>query len=455
MTLNNQEDYKPGSLYDRFSPGQIAHLRSHRLRAFLRLLFLLLLLLLLLLPGYFLNRSLFNDNTNLIWVLASILPGLIALAGVLVMVGVFVKTVFGLSSWVNGLQYGTLCIFGRAKYAFAIIGKGKVLKYDQSRFLTNRELGGPGKLVIHSDSAVILERYGRLSRVEGPGIVFLKRFERIREIIDLRPQIKNIPTEFFTRDGIAVETDIRARFQIKGGVRESPKEPYPVDKETLEQAARAEALLRFGLAPPKRLNWLERIRGGVEGNFRGILARRTLDQLFEPSDVNKDPRDEIGGEILEQSRRSSGDHIEMLDLMLGPFKPVDPSIEQQWRAVWQARQEADKRVEEAHGEAYTLLARETAYAYAQLEMMLAIDRSFQKLVRQNRQLPPYFVALRFIETLRRIAARSGLGRFLPMETVKTLEFLNNKLLESPAASPSSPPSLSSGSSGGSVKSKGP
>jgi hypothetical protein len=170
--------------------------------------------------------------------------------------------------------------------------------------------------------------------------------------------------------------------------------------------------------------------------LREIVAGKSFDQLFEPTDLNKDPREEISREMLEQLRRQSASlGVHVLDVMLGPFKAVDPSIERQMRAAWQSARNAEDRVAEAESQAQALLARETAYAYAQLEMMLAIDRGFQKLVSQDTKFPPYFVAFRFLKTIRQIAVSPGVGPFVPLETIRTLEFLNNCILGKSSSSP--------------------
>ncbi|MCL4298569.1 MAG: SPFH/Band 7/PHB domain protein [Anaerolineae bacterium] len=438
----DSEEYGPSWFHKRFPPEQLVHRRNHQWRANIRLGLFLLALLLALGPVFLFNFLLFGGDIDPIWAALGTLPTLIALLGALLIAGLFVKMVYSLDSWGAGFRFTVLCLFGRPwpfPYPFAVISEGKVRDTDQRKFIANRQLGGPGKIIIQNDSAVVLERYGRISRVEGPGLVFLDRSERIREILDLRPQVRTIPAaRAYTKDGIAVDTEISVRFQIRCG---SPclEKPYPASKAALEQAARAEARRIADSGLPGRFDWKGRVMGNVDSTLREIVAGKSLDQLFEPADLNKDPRQEIGQEMLDRLRQQSASFgVHVLDVMLGPFKPVDPSIERQMRAAWQSGRNAEDRVEEAHGQAQTMLARETAYAYAQLEMMLAIDRGFQKLVNQDKRLPPYFVALRFLKTIQEIAVNPGVGPFLPLETIKSLEFLNN-LLESPTpgASPSS------------------
>jgi regulator of protease activity HflC (stomatin/prohibitin superfamily) len=415
-------------------PEQVARWRTHRSRAFLRMIpFFVLTPLVALALVYLFNVLLFGGEWSLTWLVIGILPALIALLGVLATAGQFVNVVFGLKSWWAGVRYAFLCLFGipwPLPYPYALITEGGVRERDRRKFLAHRQLGGPGRLIIFNDSAVVLERHGRVTRTAGPGAVFLERFERIREIIDLRPQIKTLPAEqaiVVTRDGILVGTEITVRFQIKRGTPTAPEKPYPVDDAMLMAAATAPAV-RIGPNPGQRMisGWRDRVLRNVDSTLRDIVAGKTLDELFEPADPYKDPREEIRCELLAQLTKSSAAFgAEVLDIVLGPFKPVNPEVERQRLATWQATRQAEDRVKEACGEAQAMLTRESAYAYAQLEMMLAIDRGFRRLVIDGENLTSQFVALRFIEMLRRTAG--GADTFLLEESTKTLEFLNRLL----------------------------
>ena len=433
MSLRDDE-YRMSWLDELLPPETAAGWASHRWRAFLRLIpFFFMTPLLSLALAYTFNLLL-GGEWSLTWVAIGALPGLAALLGVLVMAGQFTKVVFGLKSWWLGFRYAFLCMFGPPgpfPYPYALITEGGVRERDRQKFLAHRQLGGPGRLVVFNDSAVVLERYGRITRIVGPGIVFLERFERVREIIDLRPQVKTYPAEqviVATRDGILVGTEVTIRFQIKRATT-SPSSgvAYPVDPATLMAAATAHGV-RIGPAPGQRMisKWRDRVLRNVDSTLRDIVAGKTLDALFEPTDVFKDPREEIRQEMLRQlSQSSAGFGAEVLDVMLGPFKPVSSSVERQRLATWQAARQAEDRVKEACGRAQAMLTRESAYAYAQLEMMLAIDRGFRRLVINGENLTSHFVALRFIEMLRRTAGSPE--ALLPEESIKTLDFLNRLL----------------------------
>lgn len=59
-------------------------------------------------------------------------------------------------------------------------------------------------LVIMDGTALYLERGNCFSRVVGPGVAFLEKYETIKEAVDLRPQTYKNKVEAWTKDGIKV-----------------------------------------------------------------------------------------------------------------------------------------------------------------------------------------------------------------------------------------------------------
>jgi hypothetical protein len=435
MSTPDPYDYAPNLLHAWFPPEQLRRWRNHRWRGFARLVAMLLSLLPMAILALYFNLLLFDAGMSWGWVVAGLLPGVAALLGVLVMGGHFVTTVSGLEAWRKGFSYALLCLFGRPwpiPYPFAIIKEGKIRAGDEDKFVADRRLGGPGKLIIFNDSAAVLEQYGRISRVEGPRIIFVERSERMREVLDLRPQKRTVEDALsYTKDGIALKTDITVRFQLQRGTSASPETAYPVEQSTLQTAAKAEAMLLRPGAAPVRFDWKARVMGNVDSTLRAIVAGKCLDELFEPTDLNKDPRAEIGQEMIKRLRQQSASFgAEVLDVTLSDFRPVHSSVEQQRLASWLAAQRSKDHVQEARGEAQTMLARETAYSYAQLEMMLAIDQGFRRLAQRDEDLPSHFIALRFVEMLRRMASNPRIGPLLPIEAVQALQSWNRLLAQS-------------------------
>lgn len=450
MTNQVTDSENPFSMLERWPREQFPHWQTHQARAWIRIgLLLVVPVLLIIAVGWYLNKAIFGDQAVWYWgLLMSLIPALIAFAGILFMSGLFSKAVFGLNTNWNGLRYALLCLFGRPwplfKYPYILVSNGEIKEDDRDKFLANPHLGGPGQLIVGSNNAVVLERYGKISRIEGPGRVFVDRFERIREIIDLRPQTKTTPATVYTKDGIALKTDITVRFQIKGGTP-TLTQPYPFDKEALMTATRSETWRVLPTGKDGRMNWIDKVMGNVESTLRGIVAQRKLDQVFDFTDDDLDPRQEISQAMLSQLKAESEKlGVSMLDVILGPFKADNAKIEEQLRTVWQTDKKAQAGVTRARSKAKALQLRQNAYAQAKLNMMDEIAAEFNRLremqeglpSEQQKDLTPYLVALQFTETLRRMAADSGTRNIMPMEAISMLDSLNQRLLGKEQTSPS-------------------
>jgi len=76
------------------------------------------------------------------------------------------------------------------KYPFILLQEADDLAEDHWA----RWFGGPATLVIYDGVALYLERGNKFSRVLGPGLPMpvLERYERIKAIVDLRPQVNEM-----------------------------------------------------------------------------------------------------------------------------------------------------------------------------------------------------------------------------------------------------------------------
>jgi hypothetical protein len=122
-------------------------------------------------------------------------------------------------------------------YRFAIgqrspvifVREGKVPEFAEKRSISR------GVALVALDSAIVLERlwvrrllgggvsgrslYGgawnQMARVAGPGLVFIRRGERLRGVVDLRKQFRiNLNVLGYTSDGIEVQTHVFAIFSL-------------------------------------------------------------------------------------------------------------------------------------------------------------------------------------------------------------------------------------------------
>ena len=116
--------------------------------------------------------------------------------------------------------------------------------------------GGRAVLIVYNDSAAVLERGGRLTRVVGgPSFGFLEPFERVWETLDLRHQRWLFTDDAMTKDGIPISCEADITFKIDdrftdegGNVGTNVPQTKPVQatpsKETVAQKVLAKLLRR-------------------------------------------------------------------------------------------------------------------------------------------------------------------------------------------------------------------
>jgi hypothetical protein len=175
------------------------------------------------------------------------------------------------------------------KYPFLLI---KTPSLDENHWA--RWFGGPATLVIYDGVAVYLERGSKFSRVVGPGLpmAFLDRDERIKEVVDLRPQTKSGEVTPWTKDGIRIKLTIRAECQISASAealaRSSSKFRFPFDALAVKKAVER---ITVRAKPDGELfesPWQEGAWGTITGSVISYVAGHNLDELFLAPRTNSD-----------------------------------------------------------------------------------------------------------------------------------------------------------------------
>ncbi len=336
------------------------------------------------------------------------------------------------------------------------VGKGSL--YDR--------IGGRGLFIVYNDSAVVIEKGGRLVRVQGPSLSFLKRFERVWEVVDLRVQRWPFTVSGMTKEGIPVECvaditfkiddrylDEHENVQVKQPVKS--REPEVTDKEIAAELAKAgigeplpydeEAVFKAATGiwvrirqqdhPEQLRKWTGRvIIGQLEGDLRTILANYRLDWLLKPyPEGSQHPREEIR-ELLEHKLQNSfppGNAVgaRILRVDLGEIKVKDEvkdDIARQWVEAWQAGWEQRTAESKAEGEA-AMIWLEAAQVQAQAEMVITLAEAIRPLVNSEGEFSSYTLAMRFIETLRWMSYNPWTRNFLPPEAMRSLNELEKLL----------------------------
>jgi hypothetical protein len=136
--------------------------------------------------------------------------------------------------------------------------------------------------VIYDGISLYLERGNQFSRVVGPGMPFLERYERIKEVIDLKPQIKTGIIKPWTKDGIRITLTIMAECQINASHKaqaESHALQYPFDPLAVQNAV-DHMTVRVGDGKLIEASWLEGAWGTITGAINSYVASHLLDELF-------------------------------------------------------------------------------------------------------------------------------------------------------------------------------
>ena len=310
--------------------------------------------------------------------------------------------------------------------------------------------GGPSKLIIMDGYAVYLERGGKFSRVIGSGIAFLDRFETIREIIDLRPQIKELAIDCWTKDGIQLKVHIHLECQILSAENsrasqveltlESDKRIYPF-YEKAAKAAVETAAVRLTDGKPEKYDWVAGVCGNIEGHIRTHTLSNTINDLLRTEateqTVARQPSGESNGktvtrlfspELKDLILEKGNNDVTRLGarlINLQVFKvEKNPLIDEQWRENWSAEWKSLNTVTEGEAKAYNIRTKEKAHADAQKDMILAIAESLENLDSQE-------IREHLILSLSGMLESSLVDQYvratLPKETIETLEKLQNFL----------------------------
>jgi regulator of protease activity HflC (stomatin/prohibitin superfamily) len=405
-------------------------------------------LVVLAIPAELHRQSIAADNTSRPdtpglgwWPILDILPGVFAAGAAFLIASSFLASLYDLHSWRDGARHIWRCIFGQVSFEpYVRVEYGKINTERSSEILMR--VGGPGSFLAYYDSAVILERGGRLTRVVGPGEFdydLLEPFEKVHDVVDLRPMRWRYSVNALSKEGIPVTAYADVTFQVNTNDRKpSDEEPYPALKEAAFKASTCRWMRSpEGSEDDQYFDWVRRvIISNTEGSLRGIIARYPLNALIglepPPSSEESLPRETIQKELkeaLQESCASLGAQIN--EVRLGEIQ-VSDEVAQQWIKAWKNQWQSWAMVQEKAGEATREQLQETAKAQAQVDIITAVSRAFQQSVARDARIPPQLLVMRLIEVFGRSAIEPYTRLYLPREAMETLDQLRDLISKEPA-----------------------
>lgn len=351
------------------------------------------------------------------------LPMILAMALVLWFAGRFLRDMYQLDGWREGMAFLLRSRCGLRQFRpWLMIQRGQIGEGGSDVL---EKAGGPGHLIVNHDSAVVLERGGRFTRVEGTGLPELDRFERVYDTIDLRPRNCVHPVRALTREGVPVSWDIEIQYQIDGGsVAATDESPYPMSAQHVLRAATCKWVHQVGGSG--LLNWEGRlIVAEAEKHLRLMVSDLRLDQLIGlAAGTQTAARRAIRSELLTRLRNSAPElSAKILYVNLGNLQVEDAVTEQRIKA-WKANWESWSTQRLAHAEASYVHQYETAKAEAQMEMIAQLTDVLRKQLATrtvSSQTMPQMVLMRLFSVLDRADFAPASRVFFPGETMAALE----------------------------------
>lgn len=165
------------------------------------------------------------------------------------------------------------------RYPVLTIDSGQVKDLDRSSPLLR--IGGPGYLNLHLGFAAVFETIDGEPRIYGPSSAqsrfFIQGFERLRDVIDLRDQLRELDeVRTTTKDGIVVHArDVQIVFRAYAGAGRSPGSRYEADPRSILSLVYGGIAGEAGLA-----HWTEKLPELARQELRTFVANRTLEQFL-------------------------------------------------------------------------------------------------------------------------------------------------------------------------------
>jgi len=288
-------------------------------------------------------------------------------------------------------------------------------------------VGGPGYLSVAPNNVAVMQRLGRLHRVLGPGFYPLEAFEKVWDVIDLRPQRRRVTVEFMTRDGIPASCQASIVCRVKPPA--SPK-PHPYDETTVLNLA-AKKYVKSLEGHDRISSWMVGItRGSMDGAVRDVLERYSMDEFLNPQyweplrtaagsqalavlgsgTSASRPRTmaELEAEI-EADVKVEGEKrgIRVDKIELGPVVPDPGAISQQWLEYWQARLQRVVDSYNLSATAEKVRLEEMARVEAQVSLISAMVDEVQKLPSYGVQgIPAELILMSFMNVVDSMTERS-------------------------------------------------
>jgi regulator of protease activity HflC (stomatin/prohibitin superfamily) len=299
----------------------------------------------------------------------------------------------------------------------------------------SRQYGIPGIIFTHSHQVAGITAGTEFSRVEGPRVIFTKRFERPLEIIDLRRQVRVSWIDAVTKDGIPFKAKLFMVFQVNNSAPDHNEGSFPYSTKCVRRLLKLLGMMQTQPNNKTRIRWDERVVKQIEQAAQQTLSQRTVNELWQPQNPkNESSFFEIGEDIKSILQKRLEEHgIIVFTSRMPDFKfseDKEDAITSQQLKTWQSSWTRQANQTIAKGEAEAERLQGEARAYAQSVLL----RAFAEGIRQTRirQTTPetsrYVIAIRFITAIQELMKReTAVAEDLGTKVTERLENIKQRI----------------------------
>jgi len=271
-------------------------------------------------------------------------------------------------------------------------------------------VGGPAMLSVDHNNVVVTSRLGKLSRILGPGIHDLRAFERVWDVVDMRPQRRTVTVKFMTRDGIPVSCQVGIVCRIASSRPEEfggAMPPFGYSEWAVLKVTTSKSVRKHE-GSDRVLDWVTGMSMGVlDGAVRDVLEQYRLDEFLNPrywleEDDVPVPKllPEFEAEIERIVRNRGAERgIVVERIELGMVRPAEEAISRQWLEFWQAK--LQRNIDIYTMEAATDLEQLAgdARVEAHVRFVNRMLEEVQGLLGDEIEAPPQLIIAGFLEAL--------------------------------------------------------
>lgn len=188
----------------------------------------------------------------------------------------YLADLFELESFGLASRYLRCAVWGLG-YDSLAVSTGDLNQLDWTSPMVR--VGGPGLLSVHLGFAAVFETAEGHPRVYGPSPRrFVQGFERLRDIVDLRDQMRPVEEiRATTRDGVEVcARDVQMMFRVYGGGRpRGLSDPYPFTDEAVRHLVYAQKVDEHGLE-----RWADALPDLIRSEISSFVSGLTLEEFL-------------------------------------------------------------------------------------------------------------------------------------------------------------------------------